>query len=212
MAQPKPNLRMTSTRANALWGRGGRRAGYAVVLGLLLLSGALVSATIDVPAASSRATDCLPVVTTVCPTVPTVTVPSVPNSVPQSTATSPPETATSTASAPATTADSADSANPQSSGSAFAYSVRSSVRKSGNRRWIDVRISLSRSAAIAASVGRRHATTASLRFAGVEGSNAFRLMVPRRAVAGRYTLTVTLATAEIRRTVKRLLQLPKIGR
>jgi hypothetical protein len=225
MADSNPLLRKMSQRANALWGRGGRRAGYAILLGVSLAAGAVVSATIEVPAASSQASDCIPAVTTVCPTVPTVSLPTTSASVPLpttsvslpvttttgSTTTSPTTTSSASSSPATTTTDLADSSDPQSAGAPFVYDVRSTVRRSGSRRWIVLRISLSQPASINALLARGAATTARRRAAGRQGANTFRLTVPRSARAGRYRLTVTLATADIRRTVRRSLLLPKAG-
>src|SRR6266571_8181006 len=198
------NTHPVAWRLNALWGRGGRRAN-AVALPLALLAGLATSGVMDVPAAQSRAADCVTPV--ICPTITTPTLPTI--SLPLPTTTTTPPTTTSadptqantdaTATTQSTGAPDGASAPPQAPSVAFTFAVVSSVHAHGHRRWVELRVSLSRPARVVATLFRGRVISARGRYAAAKGANRFRLSVPRRAPAGRNLLKVELAAGTTRR-------------
>ena len=169
-----------------------------LVLGVLAAGTSAFSAT--------PADDCpLP---PVCPVVPVPTLPEV--SVPGLTTTSPSDPAPDTGPAGATGGGASPTAPvPTGEAAVLTYVVRASVRKKSNRRWIDLRLSLSHPATVVAILQRAQVPLVAAVRTGRPGANAFVVSLPRRVRAGRYALKLVLATANSRRTVTRALLVPK---
>lgn len=89
------------------------------------------------------------------------------------------------------------------------YDVRTSVRRSGRRRWIDLRVSLSQAATVVAILQRRDVPVVAAVRGGRVGENTFAVSVPRRVRPGRYALKLVLATATERRTLIRAISVPR---
>jgi hypothetical protein len=117
------------------------------------------------------------------------------------TTTQPPPAAPAPATAPAASPQPAETV--AAAAAPFTFAVRSSARKSGARRWIDLRISLSHPAAVVAVLRRGQVPHVASVFKGSVGTSAFVISVPRRVRAGRYVLDVVLARAEDQQTVSR---------
>jgi hypothetical protein len=189
----------------------------------LLGAGVLVAGSSALSATPSD--DCL--LPPVCPTLPAPTVPTIPTvSLPTPTTTSP-----STTTTPSTTTSPSDSSPATSGGTGsvgggaaqgaetsaaapdahapLTYSVRTSVRRTGGRRWIDLRLTLSQPATLVAILHRSEVPFVATVRTGKAGSNAFALSVPRRVRAGRYALRLVLATSSARHTINRRISLPK---
>jgi hypothetical protein len=103
----------------------------------------------------------------------------------------------------------APAAAPDGQTAPLTYSLRASVRRTGGRRWIDLRLTLSHPATVVAIVHRSEVPFVATVRTGQAGSNTFAVSVPRRVRAGRYALRLVLATSSAHHTVNRRISLPK---
>jgi hypothetical protein len=171
-----------------------------------LFAGGALAAT----ATSSSAApldDCVVSLLVPCPTIstpalPTISVPTV--SVPSGSTTAPtppPASGSTTPAAPASGASASES---------FSYTiVRTSARRTGRLRWIDVRLSLSDAATVVTVLHRRDVPSLVAVRTGRAGSNTFAVAVPTRVRAGRYTLKLVFGTATAHHTATRPISIPK---
>jgi hypothetical protein len=179
----------------------GRRIIVGLVFGALLAGGGFAASAVPVHAA--RPLDCIAPV--LCPTV---TVPALPTvSLPLPTTGT---TTTSTASTTSTTGDPARTSedSSQQPSSALLFTLRMSVHSRQHKRWVELRLSLSQDATVAASLLRDRAVVTAARYAARAGSNRLQLTVPARAKGGVVRLTVDLTAGATRRRVVRTLVLP----
>ena len=91
----------------------------------------------------------------------------------------------------------------------LSFTVRTIMRRTGGRRWIDLQVSLSEAAAVVAILQRRSSPVLAAVRTARPGANAFVLTLPRRVRSGRYELKIVLATATVTRTLHRRVSVPK---
>jgi hypothetical protein len=233
----KPDL-APATRGNALWGRrGGRRLARGAALLSALALGGFGSALLVPVTARSQASDCL--LTIACPTtttplvspppVPTVSLPlstSTPTpptvSLPVSTTSTPPTSSTTTAGgantspttpAPGETIQAEGPSTASASHPPLTYGIdidlQYGIGVTAGRRWLSVRVALSRPANVAIRLLQRKTLRAGHVYNGVKGANRFRLELSRRVRPGRYTLQIVLTSEGIRRTVLKPIRIPR---
>jgi hypothetical protein len=176
----------------------GRRIIVGLVFGALLAGGGFAASAVPVHAA--RPLDCIAPV--LCPTVSVPALPTVSLLLPTS-GTSTTSTTSTTGDPPRTSEDS-----PQQPSSAFLFTLRTSVHSRQHKRCVELRLSLSQDATVAASLLRDRAVVTAARYAARAGSNRLQLTVPARAKGGVVRLTVDLAAGATRRRVVRTLVLP----
>jgi hypothetical protein len=194
-----------------------------VALLIALALGGFGSALLAPVTARSQASDCL--LTIACPTTstPSIPIPSAPtDSLPVSTP-SPPTISlpASTTSTPATgsttiaggTSHAEGSSNAAANRPPFTYGIDISLQYgigvTAGRRWLSVRVALSRPASVAIRLLQRTTPRAAHLYTGVKGANRFRLELSRLVRPGRYTLQVVLTSEGIRRSVLKPIRIPR---
>jgi hypothetical protein len=183
------------------------RPGYvakACVLTTALISGVLAAGTGALSA--NPADECL--LPPACPTLP---VPSLPDVSLPITTTTTTTTTTPASEEPEPAGGEATASTPTSAATAptLAYTVRASVRRTGTRRWIDLRLTLSQPATVVAILHRAEVPAVATVRTGRAGANTYAINVPRRVRPGRYALRLVLASAASRHTVTRRISIPK---
>jgi hypothetical protein len=205
-------------RSNALWGRGGKPV--RIVAAGLLVTGGLVIGLASGNASPAGAADCPPLLPPTCnvistvtsslPTVTTVTLPGVTTTV------TVPGTTTTTSATPAGTQPGAttppDNATSAGTNAALTYSLRTTVRRLGAKRWIEMRLTLSESATLSARLDKSGHRFAGGRFDARPGANRFRLLIAQRAKSGRYVLTAQLTAGNNQATIRRTITVPRARR
>lgn len=180
----------------------GRRITAGLALCALLATGCFAAAAVPVHAA--RPLDCVTPV--LCPTVSVPTLPTVSLPLP----TSPASTTATTQATTSTTEEqprTSDDSSQQPS-SVFVFTLQTSVHSRQHRRWVELRLSLSQDATVAATLLRSRAVVTSARYAAHAGSNRLNLTVPAGAKRGAARLTVDLTAGTTHRRVVRTIVLP----
>jgi hypothetical protein len=176
-----------------------------------VMTGALIAGVLAAGSGALSATpadDCL--LLPVCPTLPMPSLPDVSPPIPTTTTPSDAEPEPAGGAGPAGSGTQAGSTSGEAAPAAtLAYTVRTSVRRDGKRRWIDLRLTLSQSATVVAILHRAEVPAVAAVRTGRAGSNTFAITVPRRVRAGRYALKLVLASSNAHHVVTRGVSIPK---
>jgi hypothetical protein len=144
-----------------------------------------------------------------CPTLPVPSLPDVSLPLPTTTTTTTTPAPAGAGSATGSGAPAGSTSGEAAPAATLAYTVRTSVRRNGKRRWIDLRLTLSQPATVVAILHRAQVPAVAVVRKGLAGSNAFAITVPRRVRAGRYALKLVLASSGAHNVVTRGVSIPK---